>query len=44
MTYVYVLISPMGYILGVYANRDAAEFERLRIGEDCRISHEPVIL
>lgn len=43
MQYVYVLITPMGYILGVYADRASAEAEQARIGDGCRLSQEPVI-
>lgn len=43
MQYVYVLLTPMGFILGVFSNREAAEAMRAKVGEEARISQEPVI-
>lgn len=43
MQYVYVLLTPMGFILGVFSNREAAETMRSKVGEEARISQEPVI-
>ena len=45
MTYVYVLLTPSGYILGVYANLADAEAFKAKVADigEARIPTEPVI-
>ena len=41
---VYIVTTPLGYILGVYSKLEDAQAVRQAMGPDCSITKEPVVL
>lgn len=40
---VYIVTTPLGYILGVYSKLEDAQAVRQSVGTDCSITREPLV-